>query len=595
MKYLYKRAAICDFERIFILILIINIHFVFAQSTPSLKLIEPSGGEKWIANTTQIIKWKSSGISKVRIEYSLSNGLDWIVVNNSVDASLGEYSWYVPNVQRSEVLIRISNLSDLSMFVMNTEKFGIYIHSKANKAQKFNKVETLTISDSIKIMPLGNSITWGTNPNDANSPGYRRLLYNQLKTNGYKINFVGSQNGGLPNDFDRDNEGHPGWSAGAPIFNPDLNMTTHLSGFLSSNPPDIVLLHIGTNDITETGNSWEKTASQLAHVVKGLLDIIYNFNPNITTFVAKIIDRNDTVKTGGFSADYRHIKTMNFNGNLADTINNLPKPKREKVVLVDMYSALGIYWGTPTNPNFTNGADNLYWLHPNTTGYGVMANTWLPFLENYLPVLRLRVFLQGPYDNSSHRMTTSLSRTDLINSPYSEAPKTVAYTVPDSITDWVLLQFRETSIGTNIASKSCFLSKNGYVIDPDGLSKNISLGTLVDPTKTYYIVVKHRNHLAVMSADAVELKGITAYDFTTGSNKYYGTVNGAKQLETNVWGMIAGNSNGNNSISVNDYNAVANNLFHTGYEAGDHNLNGSVSVTDYNFVANNLFRTSQVP
>ena len=62
-----------------------------------------------------------------------------------------------------------------------------------------------------------------------------------------------------------------------------------------------------------------------------------------------------------------------------------------------------------------------------------------------------------------------------------------------------------------------------------------------------------------------------------------------------VWGMIAGNNNGNNSVSVSDYNAVANNLFQIGYIIADHNMNGSVSVTDYNPVSNNLFKISQVP
>ena len=60
------------------------------------------------------------------------------------------------------------------------------------------------------------------------------------------------------------------------------------------------------------------------------------------------------------------------------------------------------------------------------------------------------------------------------------------------------------------------------MLDPDGLSENISIGSsVVNPNNTYYIVVKHRNHLAVMSSDLVELKGITTYDFTTSESQAY--------------------------------------------------------------------------
>ena len=217
----------------------------------------------------------------------------------------------------------------------------------------------------------------GTNPDDGDSPGYRRPLDSLLNNAGYNFDFVGSLSGGLPNDFDRDNEGHGGWSAGAPIYDPTENMYTYLPGFLSTADPDVVLLLIGTNDISEQGNSWEKTAAEVAHGIRNLLDEIYNYNPNIIIYVAKIIDRADN--------QYRHDKTVLTNSLLPDTINSLPVSQKQKITIVDMYTALGDYYYNNSNPNFTYGTDNLHWLHPNNAGYQVMANTWFAALQNILP------------------------------------------------------------------------------------------------------------------------------------------------------------------------------------------------------------------
>ena len=179
-------------------------------------------------------------------------------------------------------------------------------------------------------------------------------------------------------------------------------------------------------------------------------------------------------------------------------------------------------------------------------------------------------------------MSTSLSKTALTSSPYSEAPKTVSYTVPDTVTDWVLLQFRSISDGSAIASKSCFVSNHGYVIDPEGYSTNISLGSIGISPGSYYIVVKHRNHLAIMSNSTVLINGLTKYDFTTGSDKYYGTINGAKQLETGVWGMIAGDVDGSGDFGPFDLINVRSGIVNgeTGYLSKDVDLSGDMGPFD---------------
>ena len=356
-------------------------------SAQSIKVISPNGGENWKANSTQLIKWKSKSIDKVKIEYSLDKGLSWGVIVQSIDAALGEYSWTTANAKTPYVLVRISDVSNPLIYDTSDKSFTLNIVSETEQINQNAQISTPTI----KLMPLGDSITWGTNPDNSNSSGYRRSLYLQLINAGYNVNFVGSLNGGLPDDFDRDNEGHPGWVSGLPAYDTTAMLSTKITGFLNSNPPDIVLLLIGTNDCTEQDNPWEKTASELATSIGKLLDSIYVFNPNIKVFLGTIIDRADN--------QYRHDKTVATNGLLPGMINSLPAAQREKITLIDMYSALGDYYYNHSNSNFTyQSGSSLHTAHPNTNGYQTLANTWFEAVQNYYqPLLSL------PVDNVSNQ------------------------------------------------------------------------------------------------------------------------------------------------------------------------------------------------
>ncbi len=446
-------------------------------------------------------------------------------------------------------------------------------------------------SNTIKIMPLGDSITWGVNPDDPDSVGYRDFLYNQLISAGYIIDFVGSVTG---DGTDPNHEGHGGLEAYNP-FASNLSLLDSLTKFLMNNPPDIILLHIGTNDISSSSDFEE--GSSLANKVIDILDTIYFFNNSITTIVAKIIDRNDN--------ETRHTITKNFNDTLEIKIDSLLGTRNQSIIIVDMYNALELYFGTPvnSNQNFTywtgsrpNSNRNLYDLHPNTAGYGVMADLWFDSLRTVLPLLvDVKVFLEGPYDDEGNAMSTALNSGEYLPlmDPYSQG-ETVGSIPSSDIVDWVLVELRDkTNASTVIASRAGFIKNNGEIVDINGISKLNFSGI---PFDDYYIVVKHRNHLAVMSNSPVTLGDYTlTYNFTTGSGQFAGGSIGAKEIGSGVWGMIAGNSDGNKSISFGDFNAVSNNLFQIGYKLGDHNMNGSVSVTDYNPVSNNLFSISQVP
>jgi lysophospholipase L1-like esterase len=87
-------------------------------------------------------------------------------------------------------------------------------------------------------MPLGDSITWGVG--SATTSSYRQALWNMLAGQSrYSVRFVGSQASGSLPGFS--NEGHSGYAID--------QIRSGIDGWLTGTRPDVVLLHIGINDL----------------------------------------------------------------------------------------------------------------------------------------------------------------------------------------------------------------------------------------------------------------------------------------------------------------------------------------------------------
>ena len=201
-----------------------------------------------------------------------------------------------------------------------------------------------------------------------------------------------------------------------------------------------------------------------------------------------------------------------------------------------------------------------------------------------------KVFLEGPYAGSS-TMNTSL--TVPTTDPYSLG-ETVG-SIPSGVVDWVKVELRsELTPGVVAATRVGFLKSDGSIVEPNGTSP-LKLYGVTDGN--YYIVIKHRNHLGVMSAGTVALPNVSAYNFTTGSGQYYGGSTGAKDLGSGVWGMIAGDGNGNGQVQNNDSEDIWKpDNGNSGYRNSDFNMNGQVQNNDNeDYWKPNNGRGSQVP
>lgn len=200
-----------------------------------------------------------------------------------------------------------------------------------------------------RVMPLGDSITHGWYSGistDLNS--YRKELKNLLSTNGYAIDFVGSLTDG---DFaDNQHEGHDGWFA-----DHDTQTNTilsHITGWMASTPADIVLLHIGTNDI----NSDNADAQE----VSDILDAIYAANSNTTVVLALIINTQTNYSKRADISTYNSNLTI-----LAETRIDAG----DDLIVVDMENDAGL--------DYTS-SDMADTLHPSQIGYDKMATNWYP-------------------------------------------------------------------------------------------------------------------------------------------------------------------------------------------------------------------------
>ena len=83
----------------------------------------------------------------------------------------------------------------------------------------------------------------------------------------------------------------------------------------------------------------------------------------------------------------------------------------------------------------------------------------------------------------------------------------------NAIVDWVFVELRSsTALDSVISTRAGLLQRDGDVVDTNGVS---TLRYLNAPAGPYYVAVRHRNHLGVMTAEALDLSPIvTEIDFT---------------------------------------------------------------------------------
>jgi len=223
--------------------------------------------------------------------------------------------------------------------------------------------------------------------------------------------------------------------------------------------------------------------------------------------------------------------------------------------------------------------------------------------------MQLSVYLEGSYNTSTGLIDTKLTTNLLIplaqpynSAPWNHAGTEVVSSIPADIVDWVLIELRQATApalatsSTILAKRAAFLKNNGSIVDLDGINPVSFVDYSITSGNKLYPVIRHRNHLAMMSAtEAILNVGIYSYDFTTGIDKAYSGGTGYKQIGS-IFAMVVGDNDQDGNIFVSDYNRWAIDFGSTtGYLKSDLDMDGNVFVSDYNKWAINFGRTNGVP
>ncbi|MFA5803444.1 MAG: FISUMP domain-containing protein [Melioribacteraceae bacterium] len=84
--------------------------------TAILQLTSPNGGENFVAGTVDTIKWTSTSVTNVKLEYTTNSGTDWATIIASTPASSGSYAWTIPNTPSTQCKVKISDVDNASVF-----------------------------------------------------------------------------------------------------------------------------------------------------------------------------------------------------------------------------------------------------------------------------------------------------------------------------------------------------------------------------------------------------------------------------------------------------------------------------------------------
>lgn len=213
--------------------------------------------------------------------------------------------------------------------------------------------------------------------------------------------------------------------------------------------------------------------------------------------------------------------------------------------------------------------------------------------------LDVKVFLQGPFHRPTASMFTHLQDQGILpnQSPYG-GTETLGSGLPaHSIVDWILVELRIDTVST-VFTKAGLLRSDGHIVDADG--SPFSLTGVPNLSDSYYIVLRHRNHVHIMSAVPVFIGGqcLMTYDFTpsqSAANSSFQLPLIQVKLNPLVFAMAAGDENSDGIINATDRVNVRNASGLMGYRSADLSLDGTVNATDRVLVRNNTFKASQVP
>ena len=444
----------------------------------------------------------------------------------------------------------------------------------------------------------------------------------------------------------------PGGSTSIPITVTNFNQITAVSLQIDFNP--VLINYTGYTNLNSSISSGFVNEVSVSPTLKKIMIVWSDVTPLNLTNGSKLLDLNFTLLSGSPVLTFNN--TDNGGGNCeyanatGDPLNDSPTATYYLNATVTNTSpaAAGTISGTSTVDQGQNGvsysvptisnATTYTWAYSGTgaTIHGTTNNITIDFAANATsgnlsvsgtntcgsgtvsanyPItvnlitfynFSMKVFLEGPFNGTT--MGAPLNTNNLIplTQPYSASPWNYSGTesvagIPIGVVDWVLVELRNATSPANATPstilsgwpKAMFLKQDGSIVNINGSQPSISLPVI---SNNLYVVIRHRNHIAVMSATGMTLSGNTySYDFSTALSQAFGAGAGYKEIETGVFGMVAGDADANSDIGVNDYTLWAIDFGNNPvYFNTDIDLDSDLGVNDYTRWAINFGITNPI-
>jgi hypothetical protein len=258
-----------------------------------------------------------------------------------------------------------------------------------------------------------------------------------------------------------------------------------------------------------------------------------------------------------------------------------------------------VTWGTSQDV-----ADALTTANNNTLTFSTNNNitTFSQFtITSEGVTLSIKVFLEGAFNTTTGKMNDNLRANNSIQSqttePYtglgfthvggggSETVNSSVFTTTgdNAIVDWVFVELRDAT--SALYTRSALVQADGDIVDTDGVSP-LTFGSA--PAGSYYVAIKHRNHLRVKTNSTMPLvTGTNTINFTNNSIGGTTAMKSFSVAGNTLYCLFAGDLNQDGAINATDRSEAWNNRNLTGYNKNDCSMNGTVDATDRSNTWNN--------
>ncbi|WP_276497261.1 SGNH/GDSL hydrolase family protein [Pontibacter litorisediminis] len=309
----------------------------------------------------------------------------------------------------AKVAGEVNSFRDTNLALRKTFYYRVKATAEgAASAYSLTVSATTNPDEIIRIMPLGDSNTDGGagTVDQADRIGYRKELYRGLREQeGYKIDLVGSEQSGESHQvegglvYDLDHAGFGGFRnrdlveiierGFAYRWYDDKRFGLEMEeNYLQHFSPDIILLHSGTNDLSNDGvDNSQSAIDDLEKVLAAIEAYEASSGRDVTVILAKIIKSvcNESFCYRGEQKYTRNDITDFYNAKM-EALADTRRSNGDNILLVDMAEAGLVY-------DWDGRGDMADALHPNQVGYDKMAQVWLDVLAS--PAVPLPVELKS--------------------------------------------------------------------------------------------------------------------------------------------------------------------------------------------------------